>query len=463
MPEPSAPNAPKNAPKTARAGLPFSIFLGMRYLRPKRTMVGFITLINIAGVMLGITILILVISVMTGFEREIKEKILSFEAHLLVTNGQLIHDYQPLMERINETEGIVATAPYMQGPVLMQSNNRVQAVKVRGIEMRFEREVTDIAKREDFIVAGEANLNGEYALVGSNLASQLGLSVGSKITLYSPSDLQEVMYELDLLQYESTHDEEGNELDESKQVDAKTLDQIRQMVLPTELTVSGIFETGRGEYDAEFLLVPLWIGQELYSLEGAVHGITARTADPYKVDQVQQRMLPYLEWPMRVNSWIDMNSQFFSAIAAERRMMFFLLFCVVIVAGFCIMVTMITVTVQKTREVGIMKALGATRAQIVWVFLSQGMIVGLLGNFAGLTLGLLLVTYRNSLTTILGNLFGFDPFPQSVYQLSEIPAQIVPEDVAFICVGAFIICSLAALFPAYMAARLDPVRALRQE
>ncbi|MFZ4775552.1 MAG: FtsX-like permease family protein, partial [Terrimicrobiaceae bacterium] len=157
------------------------------------------------------------------------------------------------------------------------------------------------------------------------------------------------------------------------------------------------------------------------------------------------------------------NKQIFDAIRMERSVMFFLLMFIVLVAAFGIMNTLITVTVQKTREIGVMKALGARTYQIIGVFLAQGMVVGVFGTISGLFLGIAMVQYRNEVSRMLANTFGLEIFPRAVYQFSEIPAQVIPSDVAIICVSAFLICSLAALIPAWFAARLDPVKALRYE
>jgi lipoprotein-releasing system permease protein len=209
--------------------------------------------------------------------------------------------------------------------------------------------------------------------------------------------------------------------------------------------------------------VPVHIGQELYGLEDALHGITVKTVDPYAAEGIKNDMLRFLKPPEFAQTWIDMNSQYFEAIRLERTVMFFLLFFIVIVAAFGIMNTLITVTVQKTREIGIMKAIGANIWQIVWVFLAQGMVVGLFGTLAGLGLGMLLIRFRNEFSQWLGNTMGIEVFPRQIYQFSQIPAEVIPRDVAIICIGAFIICSVAALIPAYFAARLDPVKALRFE
>jgi len=233
--------------------------------------------------------------------------------------------------------------------------------------------------------------------------------------------------------------------------------------LPKELTVTGIYETGHYLHDSEFLLVPVHVGQELYGLEDALHGITVKTVDPYGAAQVKERIQRLLKEPEYAQTWIDMNSQYFEAIRLERTVMFFLLFFIVIVAAFGIMNTLITVTVQKTREIGIMKAIGANIWQIVWVFLAQGMVVGFFGTIAGLGAGMALIRYRNEFSQFLSSTMGIEVFPRQIYQFAQIPAEVIPKDVAVICIGAFIICSIAALIPAYRAARLDPVTALRFE
>jgi len=178
---------------------------------------------------------------------------------------------------------------------------------------------------------------------------------------------------------------------------------------------------------------------------------------------VRERLLEVLPPQLPAYTWIDLNRQLFDAIAMERNVMFFLLLFIIIVAAFGIMNTLITVTVQKTREIGILKALGAGTWQIVWVFLAQGMTVGVFGVAAGLGLGLTVVRFRNELSQWLANTLGIEVFPKQVYQFQQIPAEVSGSDVAIICVSAFAICSLAALIPAYFAARLDPVKALRYE
>ena len=432
--------------------LPAPLFLAARYLKPKRTFLAVITLISVIGVTLGITVLILVMSVMTGFERELQRKVIGFDAHLLVSNNGLMEGWKGIADKAATLPGIVASAPFVQGPVIVEFNHQRLAPKIRGIEPELEQKVSDLSK---FIVSGKLDLSGDSAVLGSELAGTLGVHVGDVITVYSPGNLGEVLEQLDRLKSKSSKSSQS-----TKESD---IDSLRQLVLPTELTVTGIFESGRYLYDSEFLLVPLHIGQELYGLGGSVHGLAVRTTDPNRAAELREDLRKVLPENLSCVTWMDMNKQLFDAIAMERHVMFFLLMFIILVAAFGIMNTLITITVQKTREIGVLKALGACTWQIVSVFLIQGMVVGIIGVASGLILGMTLIRWRNEVSQWLASTLGVEIFPRSVYQFNEIPAQVVPADVALICVSAFVICSLAALIPAWIASRLDPVKALRCE
>jgi lipoprotein-releasing system permease protein len=425
---------------------PFSLFLALRYLKPKRTFVSVITIISVLGVTLGIAVLIIVISVMTGFDRELQRKVLGFDAHLLLTNEQTLRGWRELDAELQKVRGVQATAPFVQGPVIVDFHGRIVTPKMRGIDIQRELKIADLSKMIRF---GTHEIRSQQCLIGTELANSLGAHIGDRITVHAPRNIGDILKLIDRVKQDSA--------------DKGALDELTEVVAPAELEVVGIFESGRYTYDAEYVLTPLFIGQELYGLGDDVHGISVRTNDPYILDPVIREIDPHLPTGTTIYSWMDLNKQLFDAVRLERNTMFVILFFIIIVAAFCVMNTLITVTVQKRREIGIMKALGATPGQIVWVFLAQGMIVGVFGNATGVGLGMALVRWRNEFKEFLATVLGIEIFPPGIYQFSQIPAEIVPKDVGVICASAFVICALAALVPAWTAARLDPVKALRYE
>jgi lipoprotein-releasing system permease protein len=400
------------------------------------------------GVMLGVTVLIIVISVMTGFDRELRRKVVDWDAHILVTTDDVLRDWRDLTVKIRNTPDVVGTAPYVQGPVIVEFGNQRLAPIMRGIDPAEEERVVPLKK---FIKKGSLDLEGDSTVIGMEFARKMHIDVGDKITVYSPGNLGDILDGIKELENAKGDDER------------KAIDKLREVVLPKELTVTGIFETGHFIHDSEFLLVPIFVGQELYGLGDSLHGITVRTVDPYGAERVKREIEQFLQPPQFAQTWIDMNRQMFEAISLERSVMFFLLFFIVIVAAFGIMNTLITVTVQKTRDIGVLKAIGANIRQIVCVFLGQGIVVGLIGTMSGLVLGMTLVRYRNEVSRWLATTLHIEIFPRQVYQFSELPAEVVPRDVSIICIAAFLICCIFAFLPAYRAARLDPATALRSE
>jgi lipoprotein-releasing system permease protein len=442
--------------------LPFSLFFALRYLQPKRTFVSVISIITVLGVTLGIGVMILVISVMTGFDQELRRKVLGFEPHLLASGPEMVDHWRDIDAVLQKTPGVLATAPYVQGPVILTFGDARSTPILRGIDPDREEEVTHIRsalKQGKFDLEMDAEGKSNKVVIGAALAKDLGATLGDVITVYAPGNVSAILEKLDKAK--------------AGEDSQKALEDLRSMVLPAELEITGIFSSGRYLYDANYLLVSLNIAQELNGLGDGVAGISMRTADPYRVEEVKQifydhiatTQVPGLDHPPDVElmSWIDMNHELFDALRVERNTMFVILIFIVIVAGFSIINTLITVTTQKTREIGVMKALGATEGQIVGVFLLFGVIVDLLGTVLGVAFALLAIHFRNPFKEWLASTFHIEVFPASIYQFSQIPATIVPRDVAIICISALVISALAAFIPAYLAARMDPVKALRFE
>jgi lipoprotein-releasing system permease protein len=426
--------------------LPFELLLALRYLRPRRTFVSVITVISILGVMLGVAVLIIVISVMTGFDRQLRDRIVGFNAHLRIVADSPMENYREVMDLARRQPGVKGAAPYVLGQVLIKTqpeigNPRVLAPIVRGIDPRFE---TNVSVLPQSIVAGEFDVKGRGLLVGRSIASRLNVSPGDRVALYSVRDFEEW--------------EEGRK---KKQEEAPLAD---------DYVVRGIFDVGYHEYNDLFVVTSLANAQDMYRLDDSVHGVIVTLNDPDQAEAARRQLEPVLAalkqaepGRFQITTWMEENSTILEALIVEKSVMYYLLFFIVLVAAFGITSALITFVVQKTREIGMLKALGGTRGQVVWLFLSQSLIVGVLGVISGFGLGMLAVTYRNEFLHFMRRATGFELFPAQIYNFSELPALIVPGDILVICGGSLVICILAGLVPAWNAGRLKPVEALRYE
>jgi len=427
--------------------LPFELLLALRYLRPKRTFVSIITLISVIGVALGVAVLIIVISVMSGFDHDLREKIIGFNAHLKVyAYGGAIQNYEQAMKIVAANKNVRGVTPFVMGQVLVETQpaetNAEQSLDaaawLRGIDVNTEKNVSQLPTS---IKYGETNLAsalaGHGVVVGKDFASGMKLFIGDKISIYSPADLKRM-----------------------KQARAKGND---EGILPTDYTVTGIFDIGYYDFDANVIVTSLENAQDLYNLNDNVHGLMVMLNDPYRAPEVGHELADVLGSSYYVSNWMEENATILSALAVEKNMMFYLLFFIVLVAALCILSAQITFVVQKTREIGMLKALGASNLQISGIFLGQSAIIGVLGIVTGLGLGLLAVTYRNEFLEFMRWATGFQLFPESVYNFNQLPAIIDPHDVAIICGLSFAICILGGVLPAFRAGRLKPVEALRYE
>lgn len=408
--------------------MPFGIFLGLRYLKPKRTFVSAITLISLAGVTIGVWVLIVVIAVMSGFDHELRERLMSFQPHVTVESRGLIRNSDELLTKIKSVPRVVDASPFVLGPVLIEFAQQAATPFMRGIDTRHDIFRDKIQRH---VIAGNFDLDGEKVLVGSELASRLGIYAGDKITVYSPRNLEK----------------KGEEV-----------------YLPLDLEVTGIFSSGMFELDVSFILVSLETAQDLYGLHNEVNGIDIVTDDPIVgANDVKHALNDQLPSPYTAQTWADRNQQFLGAVQVEKLMMYIILMFIILVASFGIASTLITVTVLKTREIGVLKALGTSSWNIMQVFLLQGLVLGIGGVAVGLTLGVVTTRNINLLKEFLANAMGIEVFPREIYQFSEIPVLMTSSDLVTICGCALAICTFAGVVPAFRAARLEPVEALRNE
>ena len=420
--------------------LPFELLLALRYLRPKRTFVSVITLISVLGVTLGVAVLIIVISVMTGFDRQLRDRILGFNAHLRIMAHDLsMTNYPRVMSLVQSNPHVKGVAPFVLCQVLMETHPAAgQALTaapwVRGIDSQAEAHVSNLLTN---LISGSPDLSGRGILVGKEFAENMELMIGDRVTIYSPADLKRM------------RDARGKEGE--------------TVVMPDDYEVRGRFDVGYYEYNSAFVITSLENAQNLYNLGDSVHGLQVMLDDPEMAGIVRAQLRPELGFDYRITLWTEENSAILSAIAVEKNVMFYILFFIMIVAALCILSALITFVVQKTREIGMLKAIGATNWQISGIFLAQSALVGVMGVVAGFGLGMLAVNYRNEFLHFMRRATGWQLFPAEIYGFGELPALIVPQDIILICTSALVICVLGGVIPAWQAGRLKPVEALRHE
>ena len=407
--------------------LPFELFLGLRYLKPKRSFVSAITLISLLGVTLGVWVLIVVIAVMSGFDREMRDKLMGMHAHVTVSGG-LIHNGDELIHSALAMPRAKSAAPFVMGLVLLEFNQHAATPYLKGIDAK--REVT-VSKLGTYIREGKLDLTGDKVVIGNELALQYGIFLGDKITIYSPRNIEK----------------KGDEV-----------------YLPMELTVSGIFQSGMYEYDIGLIFTSLDTARELYEIGDAIHGIEIATDDPFAGAMEVSRQLNHtLAPPLRAQTWMQMNEKLLSAIQVEKTAMFLILSLVIVVAAFCVMGTLITVASQKTNEIGVLKACGATPWRIARLFLFQGFLVGLIGVVAGIGFGLLTIEHVDQIRIFLATTLHIELFPKEIYNLPKLPVYLSGTDLLTIAISAQVIATLGGVLPALWAAFLEPVEALRHE
>ena len=407
--------------------LPFPLFLALKYLKPKRSFLSVVTLISVAGVLLGVAILVIVLSVMTGFDEMWREKILSFKPHLTVyARGGPLREEMDACRRLEALDGFRGASPVVMARVLLRgSEGRMAAPLVLGLVEEGARRVTRVA---DATKSGEFRLEGEQAVMGIDMAAQLGLKVGDQVLVYSP---------LNVIRRD-------------------------ELYLPQELTVSGIYDMGMRDYDEGFILTSIEVARELVGMDEGAHMLYVMTDDPFRFDQYAERAREALGPDYVVRTWKDEDRLTFAALSHEKTMMFVLLVFITIVAIFCVTNTLIVITVQKTSEIGLFKALGFSSRQIMSAFIWHGWIQCLVGTACGIGSGLLVLHNLGRIVRWL-RVFHVEAFPKEIYGLDALPWSTSPGEVARIALFVIVFCTLSSFLPAYRAARMDPVEALRHE
>jgi lipoprotein-releasing system permease protein len=408
--------------------LPFSIYLALKYFKPKRTFLSVVTVISVLGVILGVAVMVIVLSVMTGFDDMWREKILAFNAHVSIQTYGVLDDELEVLAAMEQIDGVVGAAPYIEDAGYLRIGGQGSPVIVRGVDPVREEDISQVPQA---IKEGEFLIDYDHAVIGRDLALKFGIMVGDTILLYSPQMLFGA--------------EEGI------------------AYLPQEVTIAGIFELGMWDFDASYVWIHIDVARDLFQVGEGVHGIQAMTRDPLKIEPVLNAIMESVGEGMIVRSWKEQNRTLFATLEVEKNIIFLIVLCIAVVAAFSICNTLITVVVQKTREIGLLKAVGFAPGHILRVFLCMGWVLGITGTVFGFGLGLTVLRFRNDLLGLLNRKLDFELLPSEYYHLTEIPSTTTVEDSLLVVVCVMVVCTVAALVPAYRAARLDPASALRYE
>ena len=413
-------------------------FIGLRYLKAKRkqTFISIITIISIAGVMLGVMALIVVLSVMSGFQKTLKEKILGTQAHLVVlkaTDRGMDH-YEEVLRKVERVKGVVSAAPFIFSQVMLSSESGTSGVVLKGIDPNRVGKVTELARNlksgrlEDIKEGKETDLPG--IILGVELAKHLSVSMGDPIQVISPLG---------------------------------TMTPMGMMPKMKRFRVKGIFYSGMYEYDNTMAYISLESAQKFFSMDAHVTGIEVKTEDIYRVKEIGKEIRKQMGFPFWTKDWMEMNRNLFAALKLEKIAMFIILVLIVLVAAFNIISTLIMVVMEKNKDIAILKSMGAPSRGILKIFMIEGGVIGVVGTILGTLLGLGAAFNLETITGFVENLFGFKILASDVYYIDKLPSQVNPLDVSLIVITAILISLLATLYPSWRASKLDPAEALRYE
>jgi lipoprotein-releasing system permease protein len=418
-------------------GMRYEWWIGLRYTRAKKRnggrnpFISFISLISVLGTALGVAALIVVLSVMNGFQKELRTRILGVASHIEITGaGGELADWAKVVQQAARHPRVEAAAPYVQGQGMLSFDQQVRGVVVRGIVPQAEEKVAAFAGH---MKAGslDALAPGEFGIVlGSELAHALQVMVGDKVTLIAPQGLV---------------------------TPAAVLPRLKQF------RVVGIFEVGMYEYDSGLALVNMEDAQKLYRMDDRVSGVRLKVDDLFAAPQIARDLLRFVDADAYITDWTRSHANFFRAVAIEKNMMFLILLLIVAVAAFNIVSTLVMAVTDKQADIAILRTLGASPRSIMQVFIVQGALIGCIGLAAGVAGGVALALNIDVVVPAIEHTFGIQFLAKDVYYIAELPSDLQWRDVGIITSVSFVLTLLATLYPSWRAARVNPAEALRYE
>lgn len=415
--------------------MPYELFIALRYLKAKRkqTFISIITFISILGVTVGVTALIVVLSVMAGFEEDLRDKILGVNAHLVVLElGKGMKNYKEVAEKAKTVEGVVGASPFIYNQAMLSTESGVVGVVLRGLDVDTAGEVTALPKRiKSGSIDGLRNpMQDKYdadsplpgIIVGKELSRNLGIAAGDEVNVISPTG---------------------------------TMTAAGPVPRVARFKVSGIFEFGMYEYDSSMAFISIDSANRFFRMGDTATGIEVRIKDIYQAEKIGRNIQKALGGFYYVRTWMDMNKNLFSALKLERAAMFIILLLIVIVAALNIISTLIMAVMEKGKDIAILKSMGATASGIMRIFIIEGLVIGIVGTTLGVSGGMFL--------GVMLKKYQFIKLPGDVYTIATLPVKMDPFLITLIAVASLCISFLATIYPAWQAAKMDPVEALRYE
>jgi lipoprotein-releasing system permease protein len=389
--------------------------------------------------------LIIVLAVMNGFEEDLRTKILGIKSHIELTTDMTgpMKDYQKVRERIADVEGVVASTPFIYSQAMVRSGNGVTGVVIRALDTKSAFKVINLGKLKEgnieylnkipqkpFLNNRNESVSPDGIIIGKEMARNMGIFLYDPITIISPVSISTPMGMVPRMK---------------------------------KFIVVGIFESGFYEYDSTLAYLSLKSCQDFLQMGDAVTGIDIKVEDIYKADIIARKIQNKLGFPFWAQNWMQMNKNFFSALKLEKRVMSIILSLIVLVAAFNIISALIMIVMEKSKDIAILKSMGATSRSIMKIFIYQGLIIGIIGTTLGCVAGVTIALNIQKVSLFVEKIFHFKILPGDVYYLSELPSKVNYGDVAIIAAGTLLICFLSTIYPSLRASKSDPAEALRYE